>query len=214
MEGQQRRKNNQRMYCKICKDSGKSDSECRSHNVRDRRGVSTCPTLASLTCGYCKKKGHTPKYCGALSSRRERVGSAPRNGNNRRGECNQPRRHRGNTQRAAPAATADNGWETVSTSSSERSYRQYPRTQHAHKPMYPEPHSVIMAWQREAAEKQEAEVLAWKTRTPKESRFASIASDNESDNEDSSDDESDFPSLASKTFGKRVTSWSSDDEDE
>lgn len=196
------------MYCKICKDSGKSESECRSHNVRDRRGVTTCPTLLAMTCRYCKKKGHTPKYCGALSSRRERVGSAPRNGNNRRGECNQPRRHRGNTQRVAQAATADNGWETVS--SSERSYRQYPRTQHAHKPMYPEPHSVIMAWQREAAEKQEAEVLAWKARTPTESRFASIASDDE----DTSDDDSDFTSLATKRFGERVTSWGSDDEDE
>ena len=186
--------------------------------MRDRRGVTTCPTLSAMTCGYCKKKGHTPKYCGALSSRRERVGCAPRNGNKRSGERNQPRRlMRGKTQRAAPAAIADDGWETVTTSSSERSYRQYPRDQHAHKPMYPEPHSVITAWQQEAAVK---EASLWTAtgfrRTPSESRFASIASDHEdsSDDEHSSDDECDFPSLASKTFGKRVSSWGSDDEDE
>lgn len=54
----------------------------------------------------------------------------------------------------------------------DQQYKRYGR-HHAYKPMYPESHSVIMAWQREAAEKQEAEVLAWKARTPPESKFAS-----------------------------------------
>lgn len=50
-------------FCSICKAQNKSVSEYTSHNVIGRGGVILCNTLLGLTCGYCKEKGHTPKYC-------------------------------------------------------------------------------------------------------------------------------------------------------
>jgi hypothetical protein len=53
-------------FCKVCQDSGKSESEFRSHNVRqtkDPNSFITCPTLLSQECRNCFKKGHTIKYC-------------------------------------------------------------------------------------------------------------------------------------------------------
>jgi hypothetical protein len=194
------------MWCKICSDFGKSETECRTHNVRDRRGKNTCPTLLGLTCRFCNKKGHTPKHCVALSerNRRQGVGSGGQNGNKRSGECNQPRRRRGNTQRIAPAATADDGWETVKSS-----YSQYPRSQHAHKPMYPEPIAALMAHQREAASKEASSKEAASKEAA--SKFASLGTDDE----ESSDDEDDFPTLRSNTFVTApMRSWASDDEED
>ena len=67
-------------FCKICKDSRKSNSVVHSHNVRERGRV-VCPTLLATECRFCKKKGHTPKFCPKLKERESRVGAAPRNGN-------------------------------------------------------------------------------------------------------------------------------------
>ena len=56
-------------YCKVCHDAGKSETEYTSHYIRaDRDPLSkvVCPTLLSLDCRYCSKKGHTVKYCKIL----------------------------------------------------------------------------------------------------------------------------------------------------
>jgi len=54
-------------FCKVCQDAGKTDKEYTSHNVRDRSGKTTCPTLLALECRNCYKKGHTVKYCKLLT---------------------------------------------------------------------------------------------------------------------------------------------------
>ena len=57
------------MLCKVCKDAGKSESVYVSHNVRGNSGNTTCPTLLSYNCKYCKEKGHTIKYCPVLQEK-------------------------------------------------------------------------------------------------------------------------------------------------
>ena len=47
-------------FCKVCFDSGKSDTK---HHVKDRKGVVCCPTLLRLKCRLCDQYGHTIKYC-------------------------------------------------------------------------------------------------------------------------------------------------------
>jgi hypothetical protein len=49
-------------FCKVCQDSGKTEKEYTSHNVRDARGT-CCPTLLAQECRICYRKGHTSKYC-------------------------------------------------------------------------------------------------------------------------------------------------------
>ena len=51
----------QTKFCKVCKDSGKADYT--SHNIKDNNGTVICPYLLSIKCNYCKKNGHTQKYC-------------------------------------------------------------------------------------------------------------------------------------------------------
>ena len=56
-------------YCKVCHDAGKSETEYTSHFIRESRDPCSkvvCPTLLSLECRYCSKKGHTVKYCKIL----------------------------------------------------------------------------------------------------------------------------------------------------
>ena len=56
-------------YCKVCHDAGKSETEYTSHFIRENRDPLSkvvCPTLLSLDCRYCSKKGHTVKYCKIL----------------------------------------------------------------------------------------------------------------------------------------------------
>ena len=56
-------------YCKVCYDAGKSETEYTSHFIRENRDPCSkvvCPTLLSLECRYCSKKGHTVKYCKIL----------------------------------------------------------------------------------------------------------------------------------------------------
>jgi hypothetical protein len=64
-----------KMYCKVCQDAGKSESEYTSHFVRaspDPDSEVVCPTLLALTCRYCRKDGHTKKYCPVLASKNAR----------------------------------------------------------------------------------------------------------------------------------------------
>jgi hypothetical protein len=64
--------------CKVCKDSGKSESEYSSHWPKDSDGKTVCPTLLAQDCRYCGESGHTVKYCkvlerdNAMRAKRER----------------------------------------------------------------------------------------------------------------------------------------------
>ena len=106
-------------FCKICKDFGKTETEYRSHNVRER-GQPACPTLAGLMCRFCKEKGHTPKFCPKLKERKRLVGEKPRNGNFRQCEAGAatlralPRDHR------ASQAGDEDGWEEVKKGAKQR----------------------------------------------------------------------------------------------
>ena len=56
-------------FCKVCQDSGKTEPEYTSHNVRETKDPNSrllCPTLLALECRNCFKKGHTVKYCSLL----------------------------------------------------------------------------------------------------------------------------------------------------
>ncbi len=59
-------------FCKVCFDSGEPESVYTSHYVKDARGPNgqvVCRKLLALICGYCKKNGHTVKYCPVLKER-------------------------------------------------------------------------------------------------------------------------------------------------
>lgn len=58
-----------KFYCKICHDSGKNHSVYTNHNTR-YRGEVVCPTLLQTECRYCRKKGHTPKFCPKLEEKK------------------------------------------------------------------------------------------------------------------------------------------------
>jgi len=63
--------NSNKMYCKVCQDAGKPESEFRSHFTRESKDPNAkvcCPTLLALECRYCFKQGHTVKYCKVLKS--------------------------------------------------------------------------------------------------------------------------------------------------
>jgi hypothetical protein len=62
-----RKMNSYKTFCKVCQDSGKTEKEYTSHNVRDARGT-CCPTLLAQECRTCFKKGHTSKYCTSTAS--------------------------------------------------------------------------------------------------------------------------------------------------
>ena len=52
--------------CKVCHDAGKPASVYNSHFVRetpDKNSRVVCPTLLSMVCKYCYRKGHTPSAC-------------------------------------------------------------------------------------------------------------------------------------------------------
>lgn len=55
--------------CKVCKDSGKDFSIYSSHWPKDREGNVTCPTLLAIECRFCKKSGHTIRYCAELEAK-------------------------------------------------------------------------------------------------------------------------------------------------
>jgi hypothetical protein len=52
--------------CKVCFDAGKPASMYNSHFVRETPNIHSrvvCPTLLSMICTYCHKKGHTQSRC-------------------------------------------------------------------------------------------------------------------------------------------------------
>jgi len=56
----------QKKFCKVCFDAGKSEAEYTSHFVRaspEPTAKVVCPVLLQAECGYCHEKGHTPSYC-------------------------------------------------------------------------------------------------------------------------------------------------------
>ena len=60
------------MFCKVCLDAGKSESEYTSHFIRETRDPNSkvvCPTLLGLECRFCFKPGHTVKYCTVLKKK-------------------------------------------------------------------------------------------------------------------------------------------------
>jgi hypothetical protein len=64
-----KKNNNNTPFCKVCKDSGKPEHIYTNHFVKDsRNGQVTCPTLLGQECRYCRKSGHTIKYCKSLPS--------------------------------------------------------------------------------------------------------------------------------------------------
>jgi hypothetical protein len=63
-------------FCKVCHDSGKEESLYTSHFIRETRDPNSrvvCPTLLSLECRYCFKKGHTRNYCPTLKNGRPQI---------------------------------------------------------------------------------------------------------------------------------------------
>lgn len=60
------------MFCNVCRDAGKPETEYRSHFIRESRDPNSkvvCPTLLELECRFCHKNGHTVKYCPSLKER-------------------------------------------------------------------------------------------------------------------------------------------------
>ena len=59
-------------FCSFCFHSKRPESEFSNHWVKEKDGSVCCPLLLANECGYCHKKGHTPKFCPRLASREER----------------------------------------------------------------------------------------------------------------------------------------------
>jgi hypothetical protein len=60
------------MFCKVCKDAGKTEAVYTSHWVRNAPGPDgkvVCPTLLRTVCKYCKAKGHVIKFCPKLKGK-------------------------------------------------------------------------------------------------------------------------------------------------
>lgn len=71
-EVQQKQFDPSKPFCKVCKDAGKTEEEYTNHFVRESAASDApvvCPTLLAQACRYCRKDGHTVKYCPALSSK-------------------------------------------------------------------------------------------------------------------------------------------------
>ena len=65
-KGKSKVKSKVKMFCKVCKDAGKTETEYTSHYVKDKSGKTICPTLLNQACKYCRQKGHTVKFCQTL----------------------------------------------------------------------------------------------------------------------------------------------------
>lgn len=50
-------------FCTICKNSGKSEGQYTSHNVKNKTGSVVCPTILQNICSICNKKGHFRSKC-------------------------------------------------------------------------------------------------------------------------------------------------------
>ena len=55
-------------FCKICYDAGKDKSVYSSHYVKSG-SIVICPTLKATECRYCRKMGHTIKFCKVLNEK-------------------------------------------------------------------------------------------------------------------------------------------------
>lgn len=67
---------NAKRFCKVCKDSGKSEEEYMSHFVRattDPNSAVVCPTLLSMRCRFCDRNGHTINYCNEKILQQRRI---------------------------------------------------------------------------------------------------------------------------------------------
>ena len=69
---------NNKPYCKVCHDAGKTEKEYTSHFVKsqDRKTgttIVTCPTLLNTECRYCYQLGHTSKFCTTALSNKKRT---------------------------------------------------------------------------------------------------------------------------------------------
>ena len=66
-----RKNTEQKKFCKVCFDAGKSETEYTSHFVRaspEPTAKVVCPTLLQAECGYCHEIGHTPSCCSTLKA--------------------------------------------------------------------------------------------------------------------------------------------------
>ena len=99
-------------FCKVCFDSGEPESVFTSHFVKDAPGPNgkvVCRKLLALTCGYCKKNGHTVKYCPALKERDSNEDATTENIS----ECHHHSQHHKTTQcEEKPVVHAVNSWTT------------------------------------------------------------------------------------------------------
>lgn len=67
-------------FCNFCKNAGKTESEYTSHFLRESKDPNSrimCPTLLSMECRYCFKKGHTVSKCKKLLNKGNSVMDAP-----------------------------------------------------------------------------------------------------------------------------------------
>ena len=51
------------MLCSHCKNSGESKQVYEGHNVRDLKGLISCPKIKKNVCNNCKKTGHLSSHC-------------------------------------------------------------------------------------------------------------------------------------------------------
>jgi hypothetical protein len=66
----------QKPFCKVCMNAGKTEQEYTSHFTRaspDANAPITCPTILAIECRYCKGQGHTPKYCPVLKEKEKQT---------------------------------------------------------------------------------------------------------------------------------------------
>ncbi len=62
----QRKETAKKPFCKVCKDSGKSEKEYTSHFVRQTPHPESpiiCPTILNSKCNFCNGNGHLVSRC-------------------------------------------------------------------------------------------------------------------------------------------------------
>ena len=63
-----------KMFCHVCFQDGKPETDYTSHWVKEAVGGKICcPTLLNHECRYCKKKGHRISHCPKLKRRKARL---------------------------------------------------------------------------------------------------------------------------------------------
>jgi hypothetical protein len=65
----------ERKFCGVCKNAGKSEKEYTSHfikSVAGPKGIIVCPTILSAECQFCFQRGHwaNEEYCPALKEKK------------------------------------------------------------------------------------------------------------------------------------------------